>query len=119
MVASVMLMAFPLWILFFNVTLSPGLLGVLGLMLLALLGFTAAGTLFSAMTTKTRYGELLLPVLLLPFLLPPIFAGAQGSMRILEGRPFSEIAGWLRILVVYDVAFLTVATLLFSNVVDE
>jgi heme exporter protein B len=119
MVGFVLLLAFPLWVLFFDVQPSLAVLGVFGLAVLALLGFTAAGTLFASMTARTRYAELLLPVLLLPFLLPPIFAGAQASMRLLGGRPFDEVAGWLRILVIYDVAFLTLASMLFSHVVDE
>jgi hypothetical protein len=38
---------------------------------------------------------------------------------VLAGRPFGEVAGWLRILATYDVAFLTLAALLFPHVVDE
>lgn len=119
LVLAVLAIAFPLWVLFFGVPVTPALLGVLGTLVLALLGFTAAGTLFAAMTARTRYAELLLPVLLLPFLIPPIFAGASGSIRLLHGRPIDEIAGWLRILVFYDVGFLALASLLFPHVVDE
>lgn len=119
LVLVVLAVAFPLWVLFFGFPISLALLGVLGILILALAGFTAAGTLFAAMTARTRYAELLLPVLLLPFLIPPIFAGTSGSMRLLQGRPFEEIAGWLRILVIYDVGFLALASLLFPHVVDE
>lgn len=119
LVAAVLAIAFPIWILFFNVEPQPALLGVFGLALLAALGFTAAGTLFAAMTARTRYAELLLPVLLLPFLIPPLFAGAQATVRLLGGRPFGELAGWLRILAAYDVVFLVLASLLFPTVVDE
>ena len=119
LVVAVLLIAMPLWILFFNVAPSAALFGVLGLAVLATLGFLAAGTLFAAMTARTRYAELLLPVLLLPFLLPPIFAGASAATRLLAGRPFGEVVGWLRILVTYDVAFLALAALLFPHVVDE
>jgi len=119
LVVAVLTLAFPLWLLFFNVAPSTSLLGVYGLAVLAALGFTGAGTLFAAMTARTRYAELLLPVLLLPFLIPPIFAGASGSIRLLQERPFDEVAGWLRILVMYDVAFLAIASLLFPFVVDE
>jgi heme exporter protein B len=119
LVLAVLAIAMPLWVLFFNVTPSLALLGVFGLAVLATLGFLAAGTLFAAMTSRTRYAELLLPVLLLPFLLPPIFAGASAAIRIMAGRPFGEVAGWLRILVTYDVAFLTLAAMLFPHVVDE
>lgn len=119
LVMVVLLVAMPLWVLFFNVTLTVNLLGVLALAVLATLGFLAAGTLFAAMTARTRYAELLLPVLLLPFVLPPIFAGASAATRVLSGRPFDEVAGWLRILVLYDVAFLVLASMLFPHVVDE
>lgn len=119
LVAMVLAIAFPIWILFFNVVPQPALLGVLGLAMLAAIGFTAAGTLFAAMTARTRYAELLLPVLLLPFLIPPVFAGAQATVRLLSGRPFGELVGWLRILATYDIVFLVLASLLFPTVVDE
>lgn len=119
LVAVVLAIAFPVWILFFNVEPQAALLGVLVLAVLAAIGFTAAGTLFAAMTARTRYAELLLPVLLLPFLIPPVFAGAQATVRLLAGRPFGELAGWLRILAAYDVVFLVLASMLFPTVVDE
>jgi heme exporter protein B len=119
LVLVVLLIAVPLWVLFFGVGPVGALPAVAGVLVLAAAGFTAAGTLFAAMTARTRYAELLLPVLLLPFLLPPIFAGTSASVRLLAGRPFDEVAGWLRILLTYDVAFLALASLLFSHVVDE
>ena len=111
--------AFPIWVVFFNVAPSVALLGVLGAAALAAAGFTAAGTLFAAITARTRYAELLLPVLLLPFLIPPVYAGAQVTVRLLGHRPFAELWPWLRILTLYDLVFLLLATLLFSAVVDE
>lgn len=119
LVGMVMLIAMPLWALFFKVPIGLPLLSVLGLVLLAACGATAAGTLFAAMTARTRYAELLLPVLLLPFLLPLLFAGASGASRLMAGRPFDEVAGWLRILLVYDLTFLTLASMVFPHVVDE
>lgn len=119
LVMVVLLVAMPLWVLFFNVPPVAGLLGVFALVILAALGFLGVGTLLSAMTARTRYAELLMPVLLLPFVLPPIFAGASGAVRLLSGRPMGEILPWLRMLVLYDVAYLTLASLLFTHVVDE
>lgn len=119
LVLLVLLVAFPLWALFFEVEISSRLLPLLAVMVLAGCGFTACGTLFAAMTARTRYAELLLPVLLLPFLFPVLVAGASAGTRLLAGRPFGEVAGWLRILLTYDVAFLALASVLFSHVVDE
>ena len=118
-VLTVQAVAFPIWILFFNVTLAPALLAVAAVALLAAIGFTAVGTLFSAMAVRTRFAELLLPVLLLPFMIPPLFAASEATVRLLAGRPMGELWGWLRLLALYDLAFLVLANLLFPVVVDE
>jgi heme exporter protein B len=61
----------------------------------------------------------MLPVLLLPFMVPPLIGAVQATSRLLAGRPLSELFGWLRLLALYDVVFLTLCTLIFSAVVDE
>lgn len=118
-VLAVMAIAFPLWVLFFNVEPTTALFGVLGLAVLGAIGFTAVGTVFSAMTVRTRFAELLLPVLMLPFMLPPVFFAAQATLRVLSNRPIEELWGWLRLLALFDVVFLVLATLIFPAVVDE
>lgn len=118
-VLTVQAVAFPIWILFFNVTPTPVLFAVAAVALLAAIGFTAVGTLFSAMAVRTRFAELLLPVLLLPFMIPPVFAASEATVRLLAGRPMDELWGWLRLMALYDLAFLVLANLLFPVVVDE
>ena len=109
----------PLFILFFNVTLSRAL-GWIGLLLaLAAAGYVAVGTLLAAMTVRTRFAELMLPVLLLVFLVPPVLVGVQATTRLLGGRPLGEIIGWIRFLIVYDVVFLVLGWLLFPATMDE
>ena len=38
---------------------------------------------------------------------------------LLDGRPLSEMLGWLRLLALYDVVFVTLCTMAFASVVDE
>jgi heme exporter protein B len=68
---------------------------------------------------RTRFAELLLPVLLLPFMVPPLIGAVQVTSRLLTDRPLSEMLGWLRLLALYDIVFVTLCTLAFSAVVDE
>jgi len=77
------------------------------------------GTLLSAMVVRTRYAELMLPLLLLPFLVPPLVGGVQLTARLLEGRPLSDLMGWLKLIGAFDVAFVTLAAVLFQVVLDE
>lgn len=111
--------ALPLFVLFFNVDLAGALPGLVGVIALATAGFVAVGTIFSAMVVRTRFAELMLPVLLLPFMVPPLIGAVQATARLLSGRPLSEVMGWLRLLALYDVVFVTLCTLIFSAVVDE
>ncbi len=118
-VLTVDAVAFPLWIAFFGVEVSRDLWAVAAVAVLASIGFTAVGTILSAMTVRTRLAELLLPVLLLPFMLPPVTAAAELSVRLLEHRPAAEWWGWIRLLALYDIAFFVLATLLFPRVMEE
>jgi heme exporter protein B len=118
-VGMVEAVALPLFVLFFNVSVWRILPGLLGLIVLATVGFVAVGTVFSAMTVRTRFSELMLPMLLLPFMVPPLIGAVQTTTRLFDGRPLSEMIGWLRILALYDLVFVTLCVLIFPAVVDE
>src|SRR6266702_2406199 len=118
-VAVVECIGLPLFVLFFDVPVGHVLAPLVGIIALATVGFVAVGTLFSAMVIRTRFAELLLVVILLPFLVPPLIGAVQVTARLLQGRPLSEVTGWLRLLAAYDIVFLTLATLLFPTTVNE
>jgi heme exporter protein B len=118
-VGTVELVTLPLFMLFFNVSLGPALPGIIAVMALATIGFVAVGTIFSAMAVRTRFAELMLPVLLLPFMVPPLIAAVQVTSRLLADRPLSEMWGWLRLLALYDVVFVALCMMAFPAVVDE
>ncbi len=109
----------PLFILFFDVDLRHALPGLVIVAVLASIGFVAVGTLFSAMAVRTRFAELMLPVLLLPFMVPPLIGAASLTARLLADRPLNEMFGLLRLLALYDLVFVILGTLLFPSVVDE
>ncbi len=118
-VFTVELVALPLFVVFFNRPVWH-ILGPIALVtVLATVGFVAVGTLFSAMAVRTRFAELMLPLLLLPFMLPPLIGAVQVTARLFADRPLSEVYGWLRLLAVYDVVFVTVSILIFPAVADE
>jgi heme exporter protein B len=111
--------ALPLFVLFFNRPVWHILGPLLLITALATIGFVAVGTLLSAMAVRTRFAELMLPLLLLPFMLPPVIGGVQVTARLFADRPLSEVTGWLRLLAVYDVVFVTISVLIFPAVADE
>jgi heme exporter protein B len=118
-VGLVEVVSVPLFVLFYDVSLVARLPQLVMVTAMATVAFVAVGTLLSAMVVRTRFAELMLPVLLLPFLIPPVVGAVQVTARILLGRPLSEMLGWLKLLAAFDIAFCVLAVLLFEATLDE
>jgi heme exporter protein B len=85
--------------------------------LLGSVGFAAVGTLFSAVASNTRMRELMLPLLFLPVTVPALIAAVETTSFALGA---TDSAGfWFRLLVVYDVVFVTVSLLIFEYALEE
>ena len=107
----------PVYSLLYNTNLfQPGLLLVI---LLGSIGYTAVGTLLSAMSVQTRTRDVMLPILLFPIILPVIIAAVRASGGYLQNLPFDQILPWLNLLIVYDVIFTAIAFMVFDYVVEE
>ena len=118
-VGFVELISVPLFVLFYNVSLASRWPHLLAVTAMATVAFVAVGTLLSAMAVRTRFAELMLPILLLPFLIPPVVGAVQVTARILAGRPVSEMMGWLKLLAGFDIVFCVLAILLYEATLDE
>ncbi len=107
----------PVYSILYNVNLfKPGLLLVI---LLGSVGYTAVGTLLSAMSVQTRTRDVMLPILLFPIILPVLIAAVRASGGYLQNLPFDQILPWLNLLIVYDVIFIAIAFMIFDYVVEE
>ena len=115
--ATVEAMIVPIFSMLFNISLFQPVL--LLIVVLGTLGFAGVGTLFSAMAVHTRSREVMLPVLLFPIVAPAMIAAVKATGGILDGQPFSEIAHWIRLLVVFDVVFFAISFMTFDYVVEE
>ncbi len=118
-VGFVELISVPLFVLFYNVSLASRWPHLLAVTAMATVAFVAVGTLLSAMAVRTRFAELMLPILLLPFLIPTVVGAVQVTARILAGRPVSEMMGWLKLLAGFDIVFCVLAILLYEATLDE
>ncbi len=89
------------------------------IVILGTVGLAAVGTLFAAMAVNTRARDVMLPVLLFPIVVPVIIAATKSMGQILDGRSFSEMVAWLRLLLAFDVIFTVIAFLGFEYVLEE
>ena len=118
-VGVVELVSLPLFILFYDLPIVRQLPALMGVIAMATIAFVSVGTLLSSMVVRTRFAELMLPVLLLPFLIPPVVGAVQLTSRILIGRPLSDLAGWLKLLASFDIVFVVLCFFLFEATLDE
>jgi heme exporter protein B len=95
---------------------QPGLLLVI---LLGSIGYVGVGTLLATMSVQTRTRDILLSILLFPVILPVLLPAILASNGFLSGADFSEILFPLALLITYDVIFVSVAFMVFDNVVEE
>ncbi len=86
--------------------------------LLGTIGFCVLGTLLSAVTLTARARELLLPLVLFPLMIPVIMATIRCMETILRTGELGDALPWLRLLLGFDVIFLTVGVLIFDWVIE-
>jgi len=106
-------------VLFFNLDVGPQLARVALPVVLGTLGFSALATLLAAISSRTRAGDLMLPLLAVPMFIPALIAGVKASGALLAGAGFSEVGKWIGILVAFDALFVTLGALLFEYVIGE
>lgn len=84
---------------------------------LGTVGFTAVGTWLAALTVHSRAGEVLLPVLLFPLLVPVAIGAVRATAGALAGQA-GEALFWMRVLLAYDLVFLALPLWLFEHLVE-
>ncbi len=104
---------------FFNLDLGPVALELGAVIVLNTLGFAALGTLFATLSSRTRRGEILLHLLLLPLSIPLILAAVRATTPLLLGQGLAEVGNWLQLTMIMDVAFITAGVLLFEYLTEE
>ncbi|MFC1933742.1 heme exporter protein CcmB [Chloroflexota bacterium] len=107
----------PVFLTLFNLPLFLPKLALI--ITLAIIGFAAVGTLFSAVAINTRARDIMLPILFLPVVVPVIIAAVKATAPVLAGKPWGDVLTWLQIMIAFDIIYLVVATLVFEFVIEE
>lgn len=115
----VSLLVLGVFMLFFDLELGTSPATLVLVLALGSLGFVALGTLFAAVSSGTRLGETLLPILVFPLLVPMIVYGAGATARLLADRPVAEVAGHLRMLGAFALVAVAAGSVLFRFVVED
>ena len=113
------LLMVPMFILFFNYEFLSTLIPLIPVIFLGAVGFVSVGTLFSAMALNTKLREVLLPILLFPIIIPVIVSAVKLSGQVLDGNSLFAASSSLKLLVSFDIIFLTACAVTFEYVIEE
>ena len=113
------LVVIPLFWVLFNLSAWNLLPRLFLVTLLGTLGFCVLGTITAAITLRARARELLLPLVLFPLMIPVILATIRCMESIMRTGAMAEAMPWLRLLIGFDVIFLTIGILIFDWVIES
>jgi heme exporter protein B len=115
----------PLVALFFRVDLAQVASPLLLVLLLGTVGVAATGTLFGAMTVRTRARELLLAAVLFPLLSPVLVSSVAATREMFyaaasgQAVDMGEIGDYLVFLGVFDAVSIFGAIAMFGALLDD
>jgi heme exporter protein B len=116
---AIELVVIPLAALFFALDVSKVWLGLLLIALATTPGVAASGTLFGSMTVRTQARDLLLATVLFPLLAPTLLAAVAGTRALLDGAPLGELVDYLKLMLVFDVVFISGGLVMFENLIER
>ena len=107
----------PLTAVLYGLPLARTFPGLAGVLLLGTFGFVTLGTFYSALSSRSRAREVLLPLLLFPMLVPLLIAAAQATSALLAGDPMGDGRTWTGVLAAFDVIFFVASIYAFDHVI--
>jgi len=100
----------------YNTKVLPHIGPIALVIFLATWAMTVIGTMFSALTVNLRMREMMLPIMTYPFLIPALMAAMVLTTDLLNDMPLSSDMIWVKLLVLFDVTFTTLAVFLIDIV---
>ncbi|WP_437337656.1 heme exporter protein CcmB [Sorangium sp. So ce394] len=117
-VIAVEVIIIPAAALLFAVDLAKTGAGLALFCLAATPGIAASGTLFGAMTVRTRARDLVLASVLFPLLAPTLLAAVAGTRELFGGATLGELTDYVALMGVFDVVFIAGGIGLFDLIID-
>jgi heme exporter protein B len=116
MLLALELVCLPVFGIFYNVNWTRQFWQLMLVVILATWGMSVVGTTFSAMTVNLRLRELMLPMLVYPIMIPCLLAAIELSAQLVNGIPIQgETFLWLRLVIVFDVIYTALASVLVDT----
>ena len=81
-------------------------------------GYAIIASFYAGLTARLRGGDVLLPVLVFPMVFPVVLGSVKATLGLAMGADLNEVVFWWKFLMVFDIVFLTLCTLLFPSMIE-
>ena len=109
----------PLALAIYDAELKLGVTALLSVLFLGAAAVSAPGTLYAALAVQAKARDVLLPLLLFPILVPGLLASVKATALVFEGDPMNQLASWRTLLIVFDLTYWLLCSLLFGRVIED
>jgi heme exporter protein B len=109
----------PLAVLFFSIDIGRSIVGLAWIALLLSPGIAALGTLFGALTVKTRARDLALSIVLFPLLGPALLTAIAATRSLFAAPSRTDLLPYLILLAIFDAIFWAAGLGLFGALVED
>lgn len=106
-------------LIFFNITVWREIPYLMLVFVIGTLGFTAVGTLLSAIAVNTKMREVLLPLILFPVILPILINAVEATGIIMSGADYGALKLPVTVMAVFTLVFGTLSYVLFEHVLED
>ncbi len=118
-VSAVECVVVPIVALMFHVDLLAVIGRLAAVLAAGTIGIAAMGTLFGAMTARTRARDLVLASVLFPLLSPTLLTSVTATRELLAGADFVELRSYLGLLGIFDFLAVMGGVTLFGALLDD
>jgi heme exporter protein B len=109
----------PLAVLFFSIDFFRVLGGITLVALGLTPGLAALGTLFGALTVKTRARDLALAIVIFPLMGPALLTAIAATRSLLAAPSHTDLSPYLILLFIFDAVFWAAGLSLFGTLVED
>jgi len=117
-ITAIQMVVVPVTALLFSIDLIEHGPAVMLLCLAATPGIAASGTLFGAMTIRTKARDLVLASVMLPLLAPSLLTAVAGTRAVFAGSTAGELFDYVALMGVFAAIFIAGGLGLFESVIE-
>ena len=109
----------PFFIIMLNFKLPDNLISFIIFILLTDWAISSIGTSISCLSMRTKIGEILVPMLLYPFLSPVLISAVYITKELMIGNEYINYSFWIMIILTFSTIFTLIGYFTFDIIADE